>query len=99
MDITLDTLCSGTKAEILRVGASGEIRRRLLDMGVVKGTHIKVVRVAPLGDPIEIHIKGFNLSLRKEEAKTILVKVLGTVGDGKPMGGFFKRRRKGSEIE
>ncbi len=46
---------------------------RLLSMGLTKGTEIKVVRVAPLGDPIEINIRGFNLSLRKAEAEAVLV--------------------------
>ncbi len=46
---------------------------RLLSMGLTKGTELKVVRVAPLGDPIEINIRGFNLSLRKTEAEAVLV--------------------------
>jgi ferrous iron transport protein A len=46
---------------------------RLLAMGLTKGTELKVVRVAPLGDPIEINIRGFNLSLRKNEAEAVLV--------------------------
>ena len=62
------------RGKIILIEASGEIRRRLLDMGVVPGTTFKVVRHAPLGDPIEILIKNFHLSLRKEEAKSILVK-------------------------
>jgi len=93
MEITLDELANGSKAEIVTIKAIGEIRRRLLDMGVVKGTRFKVLRVAPLGDPIEIHIKGFNLSLRKEEAKTIYVKKIGEIGDGKPMNRFCRKRR------
>lgn len=47
--------------------------KRLLAMGITKGTEVKVVRVAPLGDPIEIKIRGFNLSLRKAEAEAVLV--------------------------
>ena len=93
MEKTLDQLETGTKAEITQIRAKGEIRRRLIDIGVTKGSNLKVLRVAPLGDPIEIHIKGFNLSLRLEEAKTITVRILGRIGDGKPMGGGRHRYR------
>jgi Fe2+ transport system protein FeoA len=62
--------------EVLAVNASGEIRRRLLDMGLVKGSFIRVIRKAPLGDPIEVELNGFLLTLRLEEAKTIHVKRL-----------------------
>ncbi|MEN8152745.1 MAG: ferrous iron transport protein B [Acidobacteriota bacterium] len=75
----------GDKGEIYSIKAKGEIRRRILDMGLVKGVRFKVVRVAPLGDPIEIKLKGFLLSLRKEEARQILVNLKGYVGDNKPM--------------
>jgi len=75
----------GAKGEILSILAEGEIRRRILDMGLVSGVKFRVVRVAPLGDPIEIRLKGFHLSLRKEEAAFIAVKQKGHVGDGIPM--------------
>ncbi len=58
---------------IVRVGGTGEIRRRLLDMGVVAGAEVEVERVAPLGDPIQIKVKGYDLALRKGEAEKILV--------------------------
>ncbi len=60
---------------IIRVGGSGDIRRRLLDMGVVTGTEVEVERVAPLGDPVQIKIKGYDLALRKKEAEKIQVEV------------------------
>ncbi len=75
----------GDKGEILSVQAKGEIRRRILDMGLISGVKFKVVRVAPLGDPIEIRLRGFHLSLRKEEAATISVTLKGHLGDGIPM--------------
>ena len=75
----------GDKGEILSVQAKGEIRRRILDMGLISGVKFKVVRVAPLGDPIEIRLRGFHLSLRKEEAATISVLIKGHLGDGIPM--------------
>jgi ferrous iron transport protein A len=60
---------------IIRVGGSGEIRRRLLDMGVVAGSQVSVARVAPLGDPVQIRVKGYDLALRKSEAEKITVDV------------------------
>ncbi len=73
---TLDQIKVGDIVEVTKMGAKGDIRFRLLDMGLVKGVEIKVIRVAPLGDPIEILINDFNLSLRIEEAKNIEVKIV-----------------------
>jgi len=70
----LNELKVGDKTEIVKLKGVGDVKRRLLDMGVVKGTTVEIERVAPLGDPIEIKIKGYNLSLRKEEASKIIVK-------------------------
>jgi len=70
---TLDELKPGQRAKILRVGSVGAVKRRIVDMGVVRGTPIEVIKVAPLGDPIEVKVKGYNLSLRKEEARAITV--------------------------
>ncbi len=70
---TLNQLEPGERATIVKVGGEGPVRRRILDMGVVSGAEIEVVRVAPLGDPVEFRIKGYNLSLRKSEAKSIQV--------------------------
>ncbi len=72
--VTLDELKSGQRAKIVKVGGGGPVRRRIVDMGAVKGTPVEVVKVAPLGDPIEIKIKGYSLTLRKEEAARITVK-------------------------
>jgi len=72
---TLNQLKPGERATIVKGGGQGPVRRRILDMGVVKGAEIKVVRVAPLGDPVEFLIKGYNLSLRKSEAQEIQVEV------------------------
>ena len=71
--LTLDQLHAGQKARIVRVGRGGAIGRRIVDMGVVRGTPIEIMKVAPLGDPIELKVKGYNLSLRKEEAAAITV--------------------------
>jgi len=71
----LNELKRGEKGRIVKIGCGGSIRRRLLDMGLVSGSEVKMERVAPLGDPIEIKVKGYNLSLRKEEAASIQVEV------------------------
>ena len=63
------------KGRIVRVGGRGGVRRRLIDMGVVSGTLVEVQRVAPLGDPVEIKIKGYDLALRREEAANIQVEI------------------------
>ena len=63
------------KGRIVKVGGKGGVYRRILDMGVVSGTQIEVLRVAPLGDPVEVKLKGYNLSLRKTEAANIHVEV------------------------
>ena len=68
------------RGTITKVGGRGAIRRRILDMGVVAGTEVEVERVAPLGDPIAIKIRGYRLSLRKEEAANVQVEVAGEVG-------------------
>jgi len=71
----LSELNRGEKGKIVKIGGGGSIRRRLLDMGMVSGTEVEMERVAPLGDPIEIKVKGYNLSLRKEEASSIQIEV------------------------
>ena len=71
----LHELKPGEKGKIVKVGGGRGIQRRLLDMGLVSGSDVEVERVAPLGDPIEIKIKGYHLSLRKEEASNIEVEV------------------------
>ena len=70
---TLNQLKPGERAIIIKVGGEGPVRRRILDMGVVTGADIEVVRVAPLGDPVEFRVKGYNLSLRKSEAQNVQV--------------------------
>jgi ferrous iron transport protein A len=73
--VTLQQLTVGQQATIVRIGGEKATRRRLLDMGLVTGETVTVARVAPLGDPIEVLIKGYHLSLRKQEAGQITVEV------------------------
>ena len=71
--MTLADLEYGQRGRIKRVGSGSAIRRRLVDMGAVNGTEVCVIKAAPLGDPIEVKMKGYNLSLRREEAAVITV--------------------------
>ncbi|MGO3609540.1 MAG: FeoA family protein [Enterococcus sp.] len=71
--ISLDQLKVGEQGTVVNVHGSGAIKRRLMDMGLTKGTEIKVVKLAPLGDPMELRIRGYELSLRKNESEMIVV--------------------------
>ena len=77
MELPLSELKPGEKGVISKVIGDREIRRRLLDMGLTRGTEIIVVRKAPLGDPVEFLLKGYNLSLRKRESENVYVLVKG----------------------
>lgn len=71
--IHLHLLNPGQKAVITRVGGTSALRRRFVEMGIVKGETIEIERNAPLGDPVEYFIKGYHLALRREEAALIEV--------------------------
>lgn len=73
--MTLDTLSLGREAVITAVGGAGALRLRLLDMGLIPKTAVRVEKIAPLGDPIELRVRGYALSLRKEDARNIQVEV------------------------
>ena len=71
---TLVELAPGSSAVILQVGSSrGAVKRRLVDMGLTPGTLVTVRKVAPFGDPIEVNIRGYELSLRKADAEMVEV--------------------------
>ena len=72
--IPLSRLQPGESGEVLQVSASGTIRQRLLEMGFIRGARLRVEKLAPMGDPMELVIKGYHLSLRREESACILVK-------------------------
>lgn len=67
----LDELKLGQTGRILKVGGEGELRCRLLDMGLIPKTEVKMVKIAPMGDPMEIRLRGYELTLRKEDAAKI----------------------------
>ena len=87
-DKTLRDVPVGQSATVRRLVGEGAIKRRIMDMGITKGTDIYVRKVAPLGDPIEVTVRGFELSLRKGEAQNVLVSK-GTAPPLRPRAHFF----------
>jgi Fe2+ transport system protein FeoA len=73
MDKKLSELEPGDKGVVVKIVGSSSTRRRIMDMGVVRGTKVVLIRRAPLGDPVELEIRDYNLSLRKREADNIYV--------------------------
>ncbi len=73
--ITLNQLEPGQSGIIARLGGSGAVRRRIMDMGITAGSELEVERLAPLGDPMEFKIRGYHLSLRRQEAANIYVRL------------------------
>lgn len=70
---TLKDLSIGSKAKVKKLNGAGAVKRRIMDMGITKGTEVYVRKVAPLGDPIEITVRDYELSLRKADAEMIEV--------------------------
>ena len=70
---TLKDVPVGTTARVKRIHGEGALRRRIMDMGITKGVDVYVRKVAPLGDPVELTIRGYELSIRKNEAEAIEV--------------------------
>lgn len=75
MELQLNKLEPGQNGKVVNIKGSGATRRRIMDMGIVRGSEIKVIRRAPLGDPVEFEIRDYNLTLRKREAECIYVSV------------------------
>jgi len=73
-ELTLNDIKTGSSAVVTKIGSLGPLKRRLVDMGITPGVRIFVKKVAPLGDPIEIKLRGYELSIRRSEAKNIFVK-------------------------
>ena len=70
---TLSDIECGSTVKVIKLHGEGAIKRRIMDMGITKGTSIYVRKLAPLGDPIEVTVRGYELSLRKSDAKMIEV--------------------------
>lgn len=70
---TLKEVKCGTSVLVVKLHGEGAVKRRIMDMGITKGTEIFVRKVAPLGDPVEVNVRGYELSLRKADAEMIEV--------------------------
>ncbi|MDR0615247.1 MAG: ferrous iron transport protein A [Synergistaceae bacterium] len=70
---TLKTIRPGNTVRVTDIGGVGPVKRRIMEMGITKGAEVTVRKVAPLGDPVEITIRGYELSLRKADAERIIV--------------------------
>jgi ferrous iron transport protein A len=70
---TLNELKIGETSKVVRLNGEGAVKRRIMDMGLTKGTQVTVRKVAPLGDPIELTVRGYELSIRKDEAAKVEV--------------------------
>ena len=73
---TLRDIGIGKSARVVKIPGEGAIKRRIMDMGITKGTTVTVRKVAPLGDPIQISVRGYELSLRKDDAANIEVEII-----------------------
>ncbi|MDR2133445.1 MAG: ferrous iron transport protein A [Clostridiales Family XIII bacterium] len=71
--LTLKEVPCGETVRVVKIEGAGAIKRRIMDMGITKGAEVFVRKVAPLGDPVEVNVRNYELSLRKEDAESILV--------------------------
>ena len=74
--VTLRDCAPGSHVNVLRINGEGAVKRRIIDMGITKGIDISVRKLAPLGDPVELTVRGYELSLRKEDADIIEVEII-----------------------
>ena len=74
--MTLRDVNIGDTVKVIRLNGEGAVKRRIMDMGITKGVEIYVRKVAPLGDPVELTVRGYELSLRKADAEMIEVRVI-----------------------
>lgn len=80
--MTLAELKIGQDAVLRTIGGQGELRHHLLDMGLTPGTEVTLRKVAPMGDPIELHLRGYELTIRLEDAAKITVEPVQDAGSG-----------------
>lgn len=74
MSRTLRDVKVGETVSVLKLNGSGSVKRRIMDMGLTKGTEVYVRKVAPLGDPVELTVRGYELSVRKDDAELVEIK-------------------------
>lgn len=72
--MTIDDLKVGQSGVIAQVGGEGDLRLRFLDMGLIPGTTVKLQKVAPMGDPIQLRVRGYELTIRREDARKITLR-------------------------
>ena len=72
--MTIDDLTIGQSGVISQVGGEGPLRLRFLDMGLIPGTKVTLQKIAPMGDPIQIQVRGYELTIRREDARKIALK-------------------------
>lgn len=72
--MTLRDVSVGQTVKVTRLNGDGPVKRRIMDMGITKGVEVYVRKVAPLGDPVEITVRGYELSVRKDDAQCVQVK-------------------------
>ncbi len=72
-ELTLNDLSKGDSALVVRINCVGATKRRLIDMGITPGVNVMLYRIAPMGDPLELKLRGYVLSIRRSEAKNIIV--------------------------
>lgn len=70
---TLKEVACGQNAKVIRLNGEGPVKRRIMDMGITKGVDVFVRKVAPFGDPVEVTVRGYELSIRKGDAENIIV--------------------------
>ena len=73
---TLREVTCGQTVTVKKLSGAGPVKRRIMDMGITKGSRIYIRKVAPLGDPVEVTVRGYELSVRKEDAKCVLVETV-----------------------
>lgn len=73
--LTLKGVKVGTTVKVVKLHGEGAVKRRIMDMGITRGTAVKVRKVAPLGDPIELTVRGYELSIRKADAELIEIEI------------------------
>ena len=73
---TLKEVACGSTVKVKKLTGEGPVKRRIMDMGITKGVDVFVRKVAPLGDPVEVTVRGYELSVRKEDAKCVLVETV-----------------------
>ena len=71
--MTLKDAAGGSKVKVVKIEGQGVVKRRIMDMGITKGVEMNIRKVAPLGDPIEVNVRGYELSIRKADAAMIEV--------------------------